>query len=52
MPPEYFFDKDLLEINGDNRAILLMCDFDGTLAPFRAIPENAFCCPISETNWR
>jgi trehalose 6-phosphate phosphatase len=45
MPPEYFFDKGPLEINGDNRAILLMCDFDGTLAPIQGDPGKCILLP-------
>ena len=45
MPPEYFFDKDPLEINGDNRAILLMCDFDGTLVPIQGDPGKCILLP-------
>jgi trehalose 6-phosphate phosphatase len=45
MPPEYFFAKNLLEINGDNRAILLMCDFDGTLVPIQGDPGKCILLP-------
>jgi trehalose 6-phosphate phosphatase len=45
MPPEYFFDKDLLEISGDDRAILLMCDFDGTLVPIQGDPGKCILLP-------
>jgi trehalose 6-phosphate phosphatase len=45
MSPEYFFDKSLLEINGDNRAIFLMCDFDGTLAPIQGDPGKCILLP-------
>jgi trehalose 6-phosphate phosphatase len=45
MPPEYFFDKDPLEVNGDTRAILLMCDFDGTLTPIHGDPGKCVLLP-------
>jgi trehalose 6-phosphate phosphatase len=45
MPPEYFFDKDPLKINGDDRAILLMCDFDGTLVPIQGDPGKCILLP-------
>jgi trehalose 6-phosphate phosphatase len=45
MPPVYFFDKGPLEINGDNRAILLMCDFDGTLTPIQGNPGKCILLP-------
>jgi len=45
MPPEYFFDKCALELNDDNRPILLMCDFDGTLAPIQGDPGKCILLP-------
>jgi trehalose 6-phosphate phosphatase len=42
---KYFFDKSPLEINGDNRIILLMCDFDGTLAPIQGDPGKCILLP-------
>ncbi len=45
MPPEYFFDKDPLGFNGYKHTILLMCDFDGTLAPIQGDPGKCILLP-------